>query len=197
MILNRIDGLLSAAQLKEHLEFFDLFTKSVLISAVEDEIDNRRIVGKHRKLESTLSEYKSKEDRHEEAKQGALSIVKEVDLLREIKDAKEELWIIKRVLMQQVRIVREGLGSLLDDKKPLSTKKIDRILSLSCPRDKCTTDSSNKRPEGKWRERGRKRNGQCLEMVDRTISNNLRAVDSMLERAEETCEGVSAFMECS
>jgi len=168
--------------MKQQVEFFDRFTEAVLISAVREEYHNLRRVGKHFGMEQELRlKYKEKASSilSAEFDQSPLSIIEEAELLREIRDAKEELNIIKRILEQQDRVIEKGF-------KPVATKNdeaVKKLNSSSMPNAPAISED----PLAECR-RNHERNAETIHC---TVQNSLRSVKAMLERADEVCDGVS------
>ena len=170
--------------MKQQVEFFDRFTETVLISAVREEYHNLRKVGKHFGMEQELRlKYKEKASSilSVDLDQSPLSIIEEAELLREIRDAKEELTIIKRILEQQHSVIDEGF-------RPVATRPEDNEAVK-----KFNGGSMSAAPaifEDPLVE-CRHNHERNAEKIHSTVQNSLRSVKAMLERADEVCDGVS------
>ena len=162
------------------------------MSAVKEEIRKRRQDRSHGALVKRLLEHpEGKALLSNDPEQSALSFAEEIDLLREIKDAKEELLIIKRILKQQERVINKGLKSVISAPKTVSSQKSDPVVVFNQPWDDYSRSGKSKNAE---RLQSKKRHEKSTEMVLKTVQNNVRAVESILERANEVCEGVSIFV---
>ena len=154
------------------------------MSAVKEEYHNLKKVGKHYDMEDELLQYdKGCKFLSPNFDQNTLSIIEEAELLREIRDAKEELHIIKRILEQQDRVINQGFKVMAS--RPIDNEAIKRFNGgaeastpplLPVPLVEC-----------------RHNHERNADMISVTIQNSWRSVRSMLERADEVCDGVSIF----
>jgi hypothetical protein len=170
--------------MKQQVEFFDQFTEMVLISAVREEYHNLRKVGKHFGMEQKLRlKYKEKASSilSVDFDQSPLSIIEEAELLREIRDAKEELNIIKRILEQQDRVIEKGFRPVAT--RPKDNEAVKKFNGGSMPAAPAIFED----PLLECRH-NHERNA---ETIHSTVQNSLRSVKAMLERADEVCDGVS------
>jgi len=170
--------------MKQQVEFFDRFTETVLISAVREEYHNLRKVGKHFGMEQELRlKYKEKASSilSVDFDQSPLSIIEEAELLREIRDATEELNIIKRILEQQDRVIEKGFRPVAS--RPKDNEAVKKFNGGSMP----AAPAIFKTPLMEC-QHNHERNA---ETIHSTIQNSLRSVNAMLERADEVCDGVS------
>jgi hypothetical protein len=167
--------------MKQQVEYFDRFTEIVLMSAVKEEYNNLKKIGKHHEMEHDLQQYeKGCKFLSPNFDQNTLSIIEEAELLREIRDAKEELQIIKRILEQQDR-VNQGLKVMAT--RPKDNEAIKRFNGAAKP----ATPPLLEMPLAECRHNHEKN----ADMINVTIQNSWRSVRSMLERADEVCDGVS------
>jgi len=173
--------------MKQQVEFFDRFTETVLISAVREEYHNLRKVGKHFGMEQELRlKYKGMASSilSVDFDHSPLSITEEAELLREIRtirDAKEELNIIKRILEQQDRVIKEGFRLVAT--RPKDNEAVKKFNGGSMPAAQGTFQI----PLMTCKLNHQKN----AETIHSTIQNSLESVKAMLERADEVCDGVS------
>ena len=119
--------------------------------------------------------------------QRPLSIIEETELLREIrtiKDAKEDLNTIKRILEQQHSVIDEGF-------RPVATRPEDNEAVK-----KFNGGSMSAAPaifEDPLVE-CRHNHERNAEKIHSTVQNSLRFVKAMLERADEVSDGVSKLL---
>jgi hypothetical protein len=159
------------------MQFFDRFMQGVSDSARNEEMRaNGRYEGLSKARESVQS-LNRQEPAHK-----ALSIGEEISLLREMRDAREELLKKKHELEEQKRVVSNGLIILQKDgsSDPRYDKAI-RALNSNSP------SNSQVHPSLSSCRGNHQRN---VDMLEATIENSFRAVEFMLERADEVCEGV-------
>jgi hypothetical protein len=170
--------------MKQQVEFFDRFTETVLISAVREEYHNLRKVGRHFGMEQELHlKYKEKASSilSVDFDQSPLSIIEEAELLREIRDAKEELNIIKRILEQQDRVIEKGFRPVAT--RPKDNEAVKKFNGGSMSAAPAIFET----PLVECRH-NHERNA---ETIHSTIQNSLRSVKAMLEQADEVCDNVS------
>lgn len=170
--------------MKQQVEFFDRFTETVLISAVREEFHNLQRAGKHLGMEQELRlKYKEKASLilSEDVDPSPLSIIEEAELLREIRDAKEELNIIRSILEQQDRVIEKGFRPMAI--RPKDNEAVRKFNGGSMAAAPVTFEDSLM---------------ECMhnhemnaETIHSTIQNSLESVKAMLERADEVCDGVS------
>ncbi|KAH8647039.1 hypothetical protein BGZ60DRAFT_230105 [Tricladium varicosporioides] len=185
-ILDIYDETISDA-MKQQVELFDRFTETVLKSAVKEEYRNLRAVGKHGDMEQKLLNH----DQYcsflsPDFEQIPLSINEEAELLREIRDAKEELNIIKRILEQQDRVIDKGLKAMAS-KKSTDDEAVQKFNG--------GTKSTASPYPAVLLEECRHNHVKNADMINATIQSNLRSVKSMLERADEVCDGLKTLLD--
>jgi hypothetical protein len=178
-------------QLKKHVEFFDSFTERVLMSTVKEELRAIRRDPAHKVLLDELKKHeKGKTLLSPDFDQKSLSIAEEIGLLREVKDAKEELLIIRRILEQQDAVIEKGFRSILKSAKDVRSRQYKAIQVFNCAsNDKSLSRAPSKGEKGS--DKGKENHEKNTDMIYRTIQNSMRAVLSMLERADEAADGVS------
>lgn len=156
------------------------------MSAVKDEYRTLRRNREHHEMEKKLQYYpEGQELLSPEFDQYALSIGPETELLREVIDAKEELHIIKRMLEQQERVVDKGLRQMASKEKDAKHKDSEAIRKFN-GLIQSSTSLYSKIPLPECREN----HDRNTDRIHATIQNNSRSVNSILQRADEVCDGV-------
>jgi len=116
--------------------------------------------------------------------QSPLSIIEETELLREIrtiKDAKEDLNTIKRILEQQDRVINEGFRPVAT--RPEDNEAVKKFNGGYIPAAPAIFED----PLVECRHN----HEMNAEKMHSTVQRSLRSVKAMLERADEVSDGVS------